>query len=92
MDWDIKIMEDYKIQKNWEVIGQVLVLKSKAFDAHAYWWPRKRSAGGGQAIGNLPCGHCGPVGAPCCSECAKDLIDRASKFRIDIGTSNISVK
>lgn len=54
--------------------------KSNAFDAHAYWWPRKRSAGGGQAIGTLSCGHCGPVGAPCCQDCAKKLIEEAKSI------------
>jgi hypothetical protein len=45
--------------------------------AHNYYWPRRRSHGGGQACATLACGHVGPVGAPCCQECAKDKIESA---------------
>lgn len=51
----------------------------RALKAYTYWWPRRRSVGGGPAEGELACGHIGPVGAPCCRKCAVQWIDEATE-------------
>lgn len=48
-----------------------------ALRAYNYYWPRRRSPGGGQAEGTLSCGHCGRIGAPCCRDCAIARVNKA---------------
>ena len=47
--------------------------------AVAYWFLPSR--GGGQASTTLSCGHCGPVGAPCCRRCAQKRLSEVLLLR-----------
>ena len=56
---------------------ETVLLVVVALEGNSYWWPVHRTVGGGQASCMLPCGHIGPVGAPCCQACAKKRTRRA---------------
>ncbi|WP_374713131.1 hypothetical protein [Symbiobacterium terraclitae] len=43
----------------------------------AYWY--RRSGWTGQAIGELACGHGGPLGAPMCKACTNKALDEAMR-------------